>query len=243
MTRRQLRVYFAAHEMAARRAATVEQGGRAGSRKPLYSVEELAVLVGGRGSPEASAALSGDVRALGRLGLVKLAAHSLEFAISADEIKVEDLSGFWSMVGRVTNARRSVPVPRRMLRALAAGFSRGTMAMVIAMLIRSVFWHRETQSYRMDGRTKGSWVAETFGVSRRAVTDARAHLVALGWLRPIETPQWAMNRWGAHDAIDAAWNPSANEQGRALSGSASPSPEITPQSASPNTLHLMIRTR
>src|SRR5262249_50880876 len=47
------------------------------------------------------------------------------------------------------------------------------------------------------GRVKASWIAEVFGVGLRRVKQARRDLIAIGWLIPLPSPQWAMNRWGA----------------------------------------------
>ena len=249
ITRRQLRVYFAGHEMAERRnpAAIGPREGQDRARRPSFTVEEVAALVGGKGSPEALVALKADTKRLGKLGLMQLTPHSITFATSADQINTLDLKGFWAMYGRFRNASRSVPVPRRMLRSLAGGFSRAVTAVIIATLIRSLFWHKESGQYRMDGRTKGSWIAETFGVSRRAVTDARATLIDLGWLEPIATKQWEMNRWGSHDAINAAWaigrkgrgagsetdTDTASPETLGMSESASPPAQNQSESASP----------
>ena len=214
LTRRQLRVYFAAHEMHERRNYTDRARG---SERPLYRVEELAALVGGRGSRTAYDELRADAKRLAAVGLVKIRKHAIEFAASADQITVEDLAGFWSMFKQMPNPRRTVPVPRRTLRALAAGFSRAVTGVMLAMLIRSLFWHRTGSegrggsggagAYRVDGRTKGSWIAEVFGLSRRAITDARATLIELGWIVPLDAPQWALNRWGNHDRINVEWCP------------------------------------
>lgn len=224
MTRRQLRVYFALHEMAERRRYAQE------GREPRYTLDEVLHLVGGRGEGSGGGArarseLSGDLRRLARLGLAALSDHHIEFATSADQIRlgsedgggVDDLSGFWTMFEQIPNRRRTVPVPRRMVRALAAGFSKATTALVLALLIRGLFWHRGTGgsggglkrqvngTYRTDGRYKLSWVAQVFGVSRRAVSDARSTLIELGWIEPLEVGQVMMNRFGLHDRIVPDW--------------------------------------
>lgn len=240
ITRRQLRIFFAAAEMAERRRYGKQERGRA----PLYGLDELKALVGGRGSESASAELSADVRRLARIGLVTLSAQEITFARSAEQIAVDDLSGFWAMFEQVPHTGRTVPVPRRTLRALAAGFSRAQTAVILAKLIRSVFWQREAGAYRVDGRTKCSWIAEVFGISRRAVTDARARLIELGWLTPLETPQHFLNRWGAHDLVNVDWQPEADRSPRAVEnseartageggGSASPPADFAGGSASP----------
>lgn len=208
ITRRQLRVFFAAAEMLERRRHTDPKHG---PEQPRYRVEELAKLVGGRGSAPALNELRADARKLGRVGLVHLSAHSIRLAVSADEIQIDDISGFWAMFQEIPNRRRSVPIPRRTLRALAAGFDRAVTAVMIALLIRGLFWHREEGDYRRDHRTKLSWISQTFQVSRRAVTDARAKLVELGWLEPVDCKQWELNRWGVRDRIQPDWKPADAE--------------------------------
>ena len=102
-----------------------------------------------------------------------------------------------------------------MLRALAAGFSRDVTALINALLIRGLFWHKDKGGgggdYRIDGRYTLAWVAEHFGISRRGATDARARLIELGWIQPMPVTQWEMNRWGLRDRIDTDWAMPANE--------------------------------
>lgn len=270
MTRRQLRVYFALHEMSERRRYAQE------GREPRYKLDEVLHLVGGgrgegnRGA-RARSELSGDLRRLARLGLATLSDHHIEFATSADQIRlgsedgggVDDLSGFWTMFEQIPNRRRTVPVPRRMVRALAAGFSKATTALILALLIRGLFWHRGTGgsgggakrqvngSYRTDGRYKLSWVARVFGVSRRSVSDARSTLIELGWIEPLEVGQVMMNRFGLHDRIVPDWKhpdgseTPSNEPDKAVgegvdsddpihAGSACPSGEFHAGSACPD---------
>ncbi|MEM9167613.1 MAG: hypothetical protein AAGB48_11415 [Planctomycetota bacterium] len=242
MTRRQLRLYYAAHELDERRRYTSPE--HRGS-KPLYTVAEFAKLVGGRDSEKAARELRADMRRLARLGLVTITKHRIAFATSADQITlgssggVDDLSGFWAMFNAMPNRRRTVPVPRRLLRALAAGFSKGVTALITAVLIRGLFWHRETSDYRTDGRFKLSWVAEHFGISRRAATDARNKLIELGWLEPLEVNQWEMNRWGVRDRIVPEWSHTdtrnkAVGEGERVRESATPNADFDGESASPD---------
>lgn len=200
ITRRQLRLWFAAHEMAERRRYTSDDRTR--PTKPHYRLEEVRSLVGGRTSPTAERDLRADLRHLAATGLVSVDATTIRFAERAEDLSNEiDLTGFWDFFRQLPNRQRTVPVPRRTLRALAAGLRRAETAYVLAALIRSVFWHKETKRYRTDGRTKLSWISQVFGISRRAVTDARARLIELGWIQPLEAPQWALNRWGVHEAV------------------------------------------
>ena len=197
ITLRQLRVYFAAHEMAERRPRKLKTSNisNQGQEKPLYTLDELARLLGCRPNRRTLNALLRDVKILGNLGLVKLGNHHIEFAASIEQIAVDDVSSFWTFFNQLPNSRRAVPVPRRTCRALVAGLGSATTGLTIALLIRSLFWHKE-RGYRTDGRTKCSWVAEVFGLSRRSVQLARTKLIKLGWLTPIEAEQWELNRWG-----------------------------------------------
>ncbi|MEO1009574.1 MAG: hypothetical protein AAFX79_13510 [Planctomycetota bacterium] len=202
ITRRQFRIYFAAHEMHERRRCG---GSAAKGTRPLYTTAELRALVGGRGSPSADRELEADARRLARLGLVSLGEHAIDFATSIGDLAIEDATDFDDMLERLPHPRRTVPVPRRIVRAIAGAFSRGAAAVAIATLIRSLFWHKGQGRYRVDGRTTREWITDVFGISPRTVTEGRAQLVALGWLRPLETPQHLLNRYGAHDAIDTEW--------------------------------------
>ena len=232
VTHRQLRVYFAAHEMAERRRCAAPRRGAAANHA-YYGLAEVKKLVGGRGSPRAEAELAGDLRALARIGLVTLTDSSITFAKGAGDLSVADTSGYATMLEALPHQHRSVPVPRRTLRALAAGFSRTVTAVVIALLIRSLFWRREEARYRTDGRTKLSWITEVFGVSRRAVTQARSHLVDIGWLEPIEENQWALNRWGLHDRINADWKAGKEGATRPVDNSVAVPTNDNAESASP----------
>ena len=202
ISKRQLRVFFAAQEMSERRRYAQDPETR-----PIYRLSEIKRLVGGQGSTSATTELRHDVRQLAKIGLVTITKHKILFASSPEQIAIEDLSGFWDMWSNIANKRRSIPVPRRTLRALAAGFSKGTTAVVIAMLIRSVFWHREKSSLRVDGRTKRQWIADVMGVSLRAIAEGRAKLIELEWLIPMDARQWELNRWGSHDTINVDWQP------------------------------------
>ncbi len=240
ITKRQLRVWFAAHEMLERRRYTaLPDTPREAKRKPLYGLDEIKTLIGGRGSKTAGAALTSDVKRLGRLGLVHISDHTIEFATSIEQLALDDVEGFWEMFNQLPHKNRSVPVPRRVLRALAGGFTTGMTAVVLAALIRSLFWHKSEGAYRTDGRTKRDWIVRVFGVSERTVTDGRARLIELGWLVPIVAPQWLLNRYGAHDHINTGWAPQSAESGAGEANdnageSASPSGVSSGESASPD---------
>lgn len=220
LSKQGLRTCFAAVEMKTRRDVHPRNPslGRAGrrqtqdapraSREARYRIEEVARLVGCPLTPNALSGLSGEVKRLGRLGVVKLGGQSIELAQSIDQIvglEADAVGRFLGFLAGLPNTARQVPVPRRLLRALAGGFSDGKMAVLIALLIRSVFWHRDEKAFRIDGRTKADWIAEVFGLSSRTVSRARAELRSLGVIVAVDNRQWALNRWGAQDIINVAW--------------------------------------
>lgn len=207
ITRRALRVYFAAHEMAEQRCYGRTRSSR---EKPVYRADQVQHLIGGSNSERSARKLSSDMRQLAALGLVTIETHSIRFTNSIDTLTVGEgeSEAFATFLATIPNRSRIVPVPRRMLRALAAGFGKAQTAYIIGALICSVFWHRSSGLYRVDGRMKGSWLAKTFGISRAAVTQARAHLIELGWLRPLEVPWWAAQKYGVHDVVNVHWSPS-----------------------------------
>ena len=200
ITRRQWCVWWAANEMSERREYTRKAPG--GERRaPRYSLAEIHALVGGPRTEAAKSRLTSDVKALGRLGLVKISEKAIVFAVSPDQLAVDDLTGFWEFFGHLPNQRRRVTVPRRTIRAMAGGLRPTMMVLVTALLIRTLFWHRSGGAageggFRLDGRTKLSWVAAVFGVGRRALTDARKQLLDAGVLLDLPAEQWEQNRWG-----------------------------------------------
>lgn len=231
LTRRQLRVALALEELAERRRYTgPEKEGRA-----HYTIEEVKSLVGGRSSATAHAELIADVKHLGRIGLARMTPRAVTFAGSVEALELGDeglalAAGFLAFLEQIPNRRRKVPVPRRTLRALAAGFGRAETGYIFAALMCSVFWKGAEQGFRVDGRMKLSWIEEVFGLSRRAVTGARAHLMALGWIEPQDPPQWQLNQWGVHDVIrvdlDLAGAKRSTESGDSPEDGSVENPEI-----------------
>ena len=227
VTYRQFRAWWGIHEMAERRNYGVTRDGKA---PPRFTLSELRSLIGGASTERAMRDLAGDVRALSRVGLVVLEEHRVRFAGCLDDLTLDGGGGeeagsdpeesFAGMLAAIPNPARTVPVPRRLIRALAAGFRRAESLYIVAALIRSLFWDRRVQLYTTDGRLKGSWVAQTFQLSRRAVTAARQRLITLGWLMPLKVAAWEANRYGVHDVIDVSWQPPATvAEGRTTTNS------------------------
>ena len=179
-------------------AAYESNGGYNGLKQALseMSPDEVRDTIGSKHGEAAEKALSADVKAVGRLGLVKISAHRIEFAVSIDQIAVDDVAGFWQMFDQIKNKARVVPLPRRTCRALAKGMTKGDTGMVLALVIRSLFWHKREGEYRIDGRTKCSWIAEVFQLDRKTISTARASLIKMGWMEEVPCEQWELNKWG-----------------------------------------------
>ena len=217
ITRRQLRVSFALCEMAEQRCYAKKQTAK---ERPVFKVEQVAKLVGGSGSDSALRELRADIRALATIGLVKMGDHAICFAKSPDTLSVGEgrggpIDALRAFLGSFPNIERTVPMPRRLTRALAAGFRRAETLYILAFVLRSVFWKKREGHFTVDGRMKGSWVASTFDLSRRAVSMARKHLIEIGWIAPLEVHQVAANQWGVHDVVNVHWQPGwtpANDQ-------------------------------
>lgn len=228
-----LRVYWACHELderrdAAERCQASERLLQRDERYRQYRVAEVVGLVGGGGVADVRRSL----RRLERVGLVRARKHEIRFAASPDELKVDDLDDLFEALSGVTNRRRVVPVPRRLLRELARGFSRSLTATILGHLIAGCYWHRKHEAYRTDGRCKASWVAETFGIAERSVHAARRELrEGLGWLNEHACDQWMLNKWGMHFSIDVAW--SRPEESERRGKSAGPRVTSRPISAPP----------
>lgn len=188
-----LRVYFACHELVARRCDVDRKVS------PSFGVEELKRLTGGTTSGD----LRRSVDRLERAGLLKFSQSAITLARSPGELSASDLSGLHEMLGQITNAKRKVPVPRRILRLMAGGARRGMVATVLGHLMRALYY-REGLCVP-GGACKASWVADVFRVDERSVTRARAELVTMGWLVPEEREQWYLNRFGWRYTIDLEW--------------------------------------
>ncbi len=188
-----LRVWFAAWEMRARRCRTPTPLPRRFGQPEL---ERLTGLPPRR--------LRAAIHRLEVAGLLHWAENLIGFPADAEAIARTDAEGFRSFFDTVPNHDRRVPVPRRILRMLAEGCRPALIATILGHLLRCLYL--KSGRFQDLGRVKASWIAETFGVSIRRVKEARRELVDLGWLIPLDSPQWAMNRWGALVRIDLGWS-------------------------------------
>jgi hypothetical protein len=133
-----LRVWFAAHELAARRC-TLRKG-----RTPAYRVDELAGLLRGGRKP-----FRGSLSRLEASGLMSWGSSAITFPKPESSTRLE---------------KRLVPVPRRALRFLAGCTKPVLAATVLAHLVRCLFYR---DGDRPRGPV-ASWVAEVFGVTSGA---------------------------------------------------------------------------
>jgi hypothetical protein len=188
-----LRVWFAAGEMVARRC------GRPAPLPRRYGLDELQRLTG-----LSTKRLEDSLRRLAAARLLSWSDSAIKFPASPDVVPLSDRAGFRDFLDKIPNHRRLVPVPRRILRLLAGGARPALIATILGHLFRCLYLKRGICLDR--GRVKASWIAETFGVGLRRVKQARHDLVAMGWLIPIAEDQWALNRWGSHVRINLAWS-------------------------------------
>jgi hypothetical protein len=209
------RVWFAAHEMLARRCQIDAV------QVPDYTLPELHGLVGGTGG----APLRASLLRLEGLRLLTWSSNALTFATSPADLRgIEDLSDFFTMHQAITNNRRRVPVPRQAVRLIAGGLKTSVIATMLGHLIRCLYYR--DQHCRSGGWCKASWIAEVFGLNLRSVKAARKHLVEVGWLQTFPTPQRLCNRWGPYLRINLSWTRVALEQAPTDS-------PVSPSSASP----------
>jgi hypothetical protein len=197
-----LRVWFACWELEIRRRLSD------GRYRP--SLAELKRLVGSS-TAKGQGGLGGSLRRLRALGLLRSCSKDgIVFAESPDELRHDDLGGLWAMLGQVSSPGRRIPVPRRILRRLAGGLSKSRTAVVLAHLIRCLFYSKgkdaRSRGINPTGCCKASWVARVFGITERSVHDARGYLIEdLGWLVPGACSQHVLNRDGLWVSIDLDW--------------------------------------
>jgi len=212
---RDLRVWFAAHELLARRCQL-----KCG-QKAVYTYEELQQVVGREGDSLVS------LRRLQAQGLLSWELGTINFPSRAPA--GQEWSGLEAMLAQIPNGHRRVPVPRRLLRFIAAGCGRVTLATILGHLIRCLYY-RHGQC-KTEGFCKASWIAEVFGVSLRNVKAARQYLERLGLLQRTEVPHWLRNRYGQKMAINLQWMPPSSAQRRPMKSPPPPAlsaPELAP---------------
>jgi len=227
-----VRVYVACFVLVAVREAAKRSRRRRGERPRelnRYWVNELERLT--RLSPRT---VRRGLRQLSAAGLVRFAEGEIVFA-------TQTLPGSESLQAALAgrrSPRRPIPVPRSMLRFLARNRAEALTKVVIGYLVRGLSIARRTGELNPRGTVKASWIAETFGVSQRAVKYAQAMLRSLGWIcKDTHSRQRKLNRDGAYFTIDLEWEFKAREpvvkSDKSVTNIALPLLEIAPPFAPP----------
>jgi hypothetical protein len=115
-------------------------------------------------------------------------------------------------------------MPRQAIRLIAEGSRATVIATMLGHLIRCLYYrnHRCISG----GWCKASWIADVFRMDLRNIKAARKHLVMIGWLQTLDTPQTLCNRWGSYMLVNLSWT-------RAAMGKTSQDNVQTPSSESP----------
>ncbi len=228
------RVWLACVELAAIREAAKRVRRLRRDRRVVQSEfqrSELEALTGLNARPVAQA-----LGRLQRIGLVEFKATAITLADlpmpEAGET-IRDLAG-----GR--SARRPVPVPRTVLRFLAAHETAALGRVMLGYICRGLSIDRVGGALREAGTVKASWLADTLGLSLRSVRYAQAELREMGWIgKDISSKQWKLNRHGAWFRINLNWRlPSRESEGAACDATsrvqfARPTPELCTSVAPP----------
>ena len=202
LTLRAVRVGLALFELRIRRAAYIWTEKRRGNKvpdfSPRYSAKELGDYCG---LPEkrAKAALA-ELQSLGLL--TEFTESSILFASSLESLALtpEQRTEFRAWLAVLTKRKR-VPIPRRIL-ALACESSAPALIAVILGVCLRCSWLRPGEGFSFTGRIACSWLARRFGISLRAIQQAKEHLVGLGWIER----KGNINRFGETVAINPAWH-------------------------------------
>lgn len=196
---RAVRVWLALWEMQARRCTLGP------NRRPRLRSEELLRLIGGGGEAKA---IRGDLRRLRAIGLVAFGGGVPQFPSSPEQLAEAVREQLGEQLGEVPNANRRVPLPRRVVRFLAGAGTRALLATTLGEAMRLLYFKGGVVSGH--GRSKASWLAETFGVDLRNVKRARAHLETLGLI--TTSPAAAgyervlERRWGRVACWNLSWS-------------------------------------
>lgn len=199
---RAVRVWLALWEMRARRCTAGPK------RRPKLRSEELLRLIGGGGEARA---VRRDLRQLRTLALVSFEGGRILFPDDLEQLVGGIREQLRERLAEVPNANRRVPLPRRVVRFLAGAGTRALLATALGEAMRLLYYKGGVVSGR--GRSKASWLSETFGVDLRNVKRARAHLEQLGLIHaPAAAPGYERvldRRWGRVAYWNLDWNGAA----------------------------------
>ena len=176
---------------------------RAKSKKPAQPLARYQINELGRLTALPQATVRRSLKALHRAGLLTFAENIIVFTktpLPGSEDLLETLS-----CGR--SPKRPIPVPRSLLRFLAKNSKPALTKTVLGYVLRGLSLSR-TGEVTSKGTAKISWIADTFGLSERAVNYARRELIQLGWISAdTGSFQRKLNRDGAYFVINLDWRP------------------------------------
>lgn len=232
-----LRIYFACFELiaireAAARSSSVLRKGRGFAR---FKREELTRL-SGLSNRSTGAALS-------ELKKANLLIFS-DNEITVTEMPLKGTGEFLKSNFPGRKGTRPVPVPRRLLRHLAATKKPAFFLTVLGYLLRGLSLKKSTGEINSRGTVKASWLSDVFGISLRAVKASRAEMIALGLIaRDTTSYQRKMNRDGSYFVMNLEWGGTSIEAtpvdnfSKDNTESAPPQPQKYTESAPPIKRH------
>jgi hypothetical protein len=202
LTLRAVRVGLALFELRIRRDAYVWTENRRGNPVPDFTPRYSAKEVGdycGLPAKRAKAALA-ELQALGFL--TEFTESSIRFAASLEALALtpEQRTEFQAWLAVLTQRKR-VPIPRRILALACESSAPALIAVILAVCLRCS-WLKPGKGFSFTGRIACSWLARRFGISLRAVQQAKEHLVGLGWIER----KGDINRFGETVAINPTWH-------------------------------------
>jgi hypothetical protein len=102
--------------------------------------------------------------------------------------------------------KRPIPMPRSVLRFLAATPKCSLGKTMLAYVLRGLTIDRKGGEIRGVGSVKASWIADTFGLSLRSVKAARKTLIDSGFIsKDTSSFQRKLNRDGAYFRVNLEW--------------------------------------
>lgn len=216
----EFQVFWAAVEVKSRReAAAAGRKGTPAVPSDFGNYAEWAGLIGGAGGEKRARRA---FKRLNRLGLLTCSRSSLRLIESLDELRCEDLSGYWSLIEHVGLAGRRgqpLPVPRSMVRLLAGGVSKAVALSMLGVVLRCLRRRKLNGSWACvsGGLVSATWIAEAFCLGEATVKHAFKHLRSLGWLVRLKTPQWVQQRHGGKTLVNLDWRRPCEETADATS--------------------------
>lgn len=209
------RVYLGLHEIDERRRTAERVQRRNGTRVPRYRIDphqvlnELARLCGRIDAATVRGALD-------RLTAANLISHGpAGVFLPLEPANESDHPALASMLEALCH-RKFLPVPRPVLRHIAAGCPMSRATAMLGYVARCVFY-RSGRGCTATGSCSTVFIARLFGVSQRTVKRARRELITtLNWLRPLDADHWHVQAHGGRAAVNLAWRDGSSEERRAV---------------------------